>query len=64
MNFKNKKPKVIGEQLREFLCPTPKPCHHAEYSLIDAAERPNYGLTILRLVAKPSVDDQITKPSL
>ncbi|GMY07553.1 exportin-2 [Fagus crenata] len=41
------------------LSPAPEPRRHAESSLSDAADRPNYGLAVLRLLAEPSVDDQI-----
>ncbi|GLT79782.1 hypothetical protein SLA2020_512570 [Shorea laevis] len=41
------------------LSPLPDPRRAAEKSLSEAADRPNYGLAVLRLVAEPSVDDQI-----
>ncbi|XP_044492917.1 exportin-2-like [Mangifera indica] len=41
------------------LSPSPEPRRAAEKSLAEAAERPNYGLAVLRLVAEPTVDDQI-----
>ncbi|XVE73690.1 hypothetical protein DITRI_Ditri11bG0139400 [Diplodiscus trichospermus] len=41
------------------LSPQPEPRRAAESSLSEAADRPNYGLAVLRLVAKPSVDEQI-----
>ncbi|XP_010267582.1 PREDICTED: exportin-2 [Nelumbo nucifera] len=41
------------------LSPNPEPRRCAEASLAEASDRPNYGLAVLRLVAEPSVDDQI-----
>ncbi|KAL0398016.1 UNVERIFIED_CONTAM: Exportin-2 [Sesamum calycinum] len=41
------------------LSPTHDPRRRAERALSEAATRPNYGLAVLRLVAEPSVDDQI-----
>ncbi|XP_035539805.1 exportin-2-like [Juglans regia] len=41
------------------LSPAPEPRRHAEASLSAAADSPNYGLAVLRLVAEPSVDEQI-----
>ncbi|KAL3622256.1 hypothetical protein CASFOL_033667 [Castilleja foliolosa] len=37
----------------------PEPRRRAEASLAEAADRPNYGLAVLRLVAEASVDEQI-----
>ncbi|KAK4476329.1 hypothetical protein RD792_015475 [Penstemon davidsonii] len=41
------------------LSPYPEPRRAAEAALSEAANRPNYGLAVLRLVAEPSVDEQI-----
>ncbi|XP_051129556.1 exportin-2-like [Andrographis paniculata] len=41
------------------LSPLPEPRRKAEAALAEAAGRPNYGLAVLRLVAEPSVDEQI-----
>ncbi|KAK6142676.1 hypothetical protein DH2020_023024 [Rehmannia glutinosa] len=41
------------------LSPLPEPRRRAEAALAEAADRPNYGLAVLRLVAEPSVDEQI-----
>ncbi|XP_010544845.1 PREDICTED: exportin-2 [Tarenaya hassleriana] len=41
------------------LSPAPEPRRAAERSLSEAADRPNYGLAVLRLVAEQSVDEQI-----
>ncbi|XP_058757292.1 exportin-2 [Vicia villosa] len=41
------------------LSPAPEPRRQAEASLSEAAESPNFGLVVLRLVAEPAVDDQI-----
>ncbi|KAG8391954.1 hypothetical protein BUALT_Bualt01G0240900 [Buddleja alternifolia] len=41
------------------LSPLPEPRRHAEAALAEAADRPNYGLAVLRLVAEQSVDEQI-----
>ncbi|XP_009336759.2 exportin-2 [Pyrus x bretschneideri] len=41
------------------LSPSPEPRRRAEASLSEASLHPNYGLAVLRLVAEPTVDDQI-----
>ncbi|XP_030488902.2 exportin-2 [Cannabis sativa] len=41
------------------LSPTPEPRRRAEASLLEASDRPNYGLAVLRLVAEPNVDEQV-----
>ncbi|KAI3444397.1 hypothetical protein Pfo_001062 [Paulownia fortunei] len=41
------------------LSPLPEPRRRAEAALVEAADCPNYGLAVLRLVAEPSVDEQI-----
>nr|GMD39947.1 Exportin-2 [Ipomoea batatas] len=41
------------------LSPMPQPRRQAESALADASEKPNYALAVLRLVAEPSVDEQI-----
>ncbi|PKI40476.1 hypothetical protein CRG98_039112, partial [Punica granatum] len=41
------------------LSPSPVPRRQAEAFLSSASEQPNYGLAVLRLVAEPTVDDQI-----
>ncbi|KAI6705273.1 hypothetical protein NL676_008235 [Syzygium grande] len=41
------------------LSPSPAPRRQPESSLADAANRPSYALAVLRLVAEPSVDEQI-----
>nr|GMC95577.1 Exportin-2 [Ipomoea batatas] len=41
------------------LSPMPQPRRQAEAGLAEAAEKLNYGLVVLRLVAEPSVDEQI-----
>ncbi|KAK4789380.1 hypothetical protein SAY86_020699 [Trapa natans] len=41
------------------LSPSPAPRRHAESSLASASEQPNYALVVLRLVAEPSLDEQI-----
>ncbi|KAG2725556.1 hypothetical protein I3843_01G072700 [Carya illinoinensis] len=41
------------------LSPAPEPRRRAEASLSGASDSPNYGLAVLRLVAEPSVDEQI-----
>ncbi|XP_010506660.1 PREDICTED: exportin-2 [Camelina sativa] len=40
------------------LSPVPEPRRSAEKSLAEAADAPNYGLAVLRLVAEPSIDEQ------
>ncbi|XP_057778621.1 exportin-2 [Salvia miltiorrhiza] len=41
------------------LSPLPEPRRRAEAALAEAADRANYGLAVLRLVAEPAVDEQI-----
>ncbi|KAG6427215.1 hypothetical protein SASPL_111457 [Salvia splendens] len=41
------------------LSPLPEPRRRAEAALSEAADRANYGLAVLRLVAEPAVDEQI-----
>ncbi|KAL2490250.1 Exportin-2 [Abeliophyllum distichum] len=41
------------------LSPLPEPRRRAEAALAEAADKLNYGLAVLRLVAEPSVDEQI-----
>ncbi|GFY93580.1 cellular apoptosis susceptibility protein, putative / importin-alpha re-exporter [Actinidia rufa] len=41
------------------LSPHPEPRRHAETSLAEASDRPNYALAVLRLVAEPSVTEPI-----
>ncbi|KAL7083111.1 hypothetical protein ACP275_14G141700 [Erythranthe tilingii] len=43
------------------LSPLPEPRRRAEAALAEAADRPNYGLAVLRLVAEPTVDAQISQ---
>jgi exportin-2 (importin alpha re-exporter) len=49
----------LSQTFLDTLSPQPEPRRRAESTLSDAAETPNYGLAVLRLVAEPSVDDQI-----
>ncbi|TKY64094.1 Exportin-2 protein [Spatholobus suberectus] len=49
----------LSECFLRTLSPSPEPRRHAESSLAEAAARPNYALAVLRLVAEPSIDDQI-----
>ncbi|TKY61247.1 Exportin-2 protein [Spatholobus suberectus] len=49
----------LSECFLHTLSPAPEPRRRAESSLADAADGPNYGLVVLRLVAEPSVDEQI-----
>ncbi|KAL6987162.1 hypothetical protein U1Q18_012917 [Sarracenia purpurea var. burkii] len=41
------------------LSPYPEPRRRAEASLLEAADRPNYGLAVLRLVSEPTVDEPL-----
>ncbi|KAL3536696.1 hypothetical protein ACH5RR_000062 [Cinchona calisaya] len=49
----------LSECFLNTLSPLPEPRRRAESALSDAADKPNYGLAVLRLVAEPSVDEQI-----
>ncbi|GMH13605.1 hypothetical protein Nepgr_015446 [Nepenthes gracilis] len=51
--------KNLSQCFLNTLSPYPEPRRRAEASLTEAADRPNYGLVVLRLVAESSVDDQI-----
>ncbi|XP_022924701.1 exportin-2-like [Cucurbita moschata] len=50
---------LLSQCFLHTLSPAPEPRRRAEASLTEAADRPNYGLAVLRLVAEPSVDEQI-----
>ncbi|KAK1583226.1 hypothetical protein Q3G72_022000 [Acer saccharum] len=55
-------PETLGNLSQYFfhtLSPAPEPRRTAEKSLADAADTPNYGIVVLRLVAEHTVDDQI-----
>ncbi|XP_054780699.1 exportin-2 [Prosopis cineraria] len=49
----------LSECFLHTLSPAAEPRRRAESSLAEAADRPNYGLAVLRLVAESSIDDQI-----
>ncbi|XP_027336191.1 exportin-2 isoform X2 [Abrus precatorius] len=49
----------LSECFLHTLSPAPEPRRRAESSLAEAADRPNFALAVLRLVAEPSIDDQI-----
>ncbi|KAE7999346.1 hypothetical protein FH972_003788 [Carpinus fangiana] len=49
----------LSECFLHTLSPAPEPRRRAEASLVEASDSPNYGLAVLRLVAEPSVDEQI-----
>ncbi|KAK9056119.1 hypothetical protein SSX86_027207 [Deinandra increscens subsp. villosa] len=49
----------LSQCFLDTLSPQPEPRRLAEKNLSDAADTPNYGLAVLRLVAEPSVDEQI-----
>lgn len=50
---------TLSQCFLQTLSPNPEPRRQAESYLAEAADRPNYGLAVLRLLAEPSVDDQI-----
>ncbi|KAJ4953375.1 hypothetical protein NE237_030207 [Protea cynaroides] len=49
----------LSQCFLQTLSPNPEPRRRAEASLSEMADKPNYGLTVLRVVAEPSVDEQI-----
>ncbi|CAK8560661.1 unnamed protein product [Lathyrus sativus] len=49
----------LSECFLNTLSPAPEPRRRAESSLSEAANSPNFGLVVLRLVAEPAVDEQI-----
>ncbi|XP_061370368.1 exportin-2 [Gastrolobium bilobum] len=49
----------LSECFLHTLSPAPEPRRRAESSLAEAADRPYFALTVLRLVAEPSIDEQI-----
>lgn len=49
----------LSECFLHTLSPAPEPRRRAESSLSEASDRPNFGLAVLRLVAEPSIDEQI-----
>ncbi|GAV68224.1 CAS_CSE1 domain-containing protein/IBN_N domain-containing protein/Cse1 domain-containing protein [Cephalotus follicularis] len=50
---------LLSQYFLHTLSPSPEPRRAAEKYLAEAADSPNYGLAVLRLVAEPSVDEQI-----
>ncbi|KAJ1429475.1 Importin-beta, N-terminal domain [Sesbania bispinosa] len=49
----------LSECFLHTLSPAPEPRRRAESSLAEAADRPNFALAVLRLIAEPSIDEQI-----
>ncbi|XP_042497711.1 exportin-2-like [Macadamia integrifolia] len=49
----------LSQCFLQTLSPNPEPRRRAEASLAEMADKPNYGLTVLRLVAESAVDEQI-----
>lgn len=49
----------LSQCFLDTLSPQTEPRRRAEKNLSGAADNPNYGLAVLRLVAEPSVDEQI-----
>ncbi|KAF1863775.1 hypothetical protein Lal_00030879 [Lupinus albus] len=49
----------LSETFLHTLSPAPEPRRRAESALSEASYRPNFALAVLRLIAEPSVDDQI-----
>ncbi|XP_065860166.1 exportin-2 [Euphorbia lathyris] len=52
-------PDSLSQCFLHSLSPAPEPRRAAEDKLTEFADRANYALTVLRLVAEPSVDEQI-----
>ncbi|KAJ9171521.1 hypothetical protein P3X46_014879 [Hevea brasiliensis] len=52
-------PEFLSQCFLHTLSPAPEPRRAAEAKLTEAADSPNYALAVLRLVAEPSVDEQI-----
>ncbi|KAK9124718.1 hypothetical protein Sjap_014320 [Stephania japonica] len=50
---------TLSQCFLQSLSPSPEPRRRAESFLADAADKPNYGLVVLRLVAEASVDEHI-----
>nr|KAJ0223855.1 hypothetical protein LSAT_V11C200074710 [Lactuca sativa] len=59
MEWNPKTVQFLSESFLGTLSPQPEPRRRAEKNLSDAAETPNYGPAVLRLVAETSVDEQI-----
>ncbi|KAK9056120.1 hypothetical protein SSX86_027208 [Deinandra increscens subsp. villosa] len=59
MEFNAQTLQFLSKCFLDTLSPQPEPRRHAEKNLSTAADTPNYGLGVLRLVAEPSVDEQI-----
>ncbi|XP_061348064.1 exportin-2-like [Gastrolobium bilobum] len=49
----------LSECFLHSLSAAPEPRRRAESSLAEAADRPNFAVVVLRLVAEPSIDEQI-----
>ncbi|WCJ22435.1 Exportin-2 [Euphorbia peplus] len=52
-------PDFLSQCFLHSLSPAPEPRRAAESKLTESADRPNYALAVLRLVAEPSVDELI-----
>ncbi|KAK3036057.1 hypothetical protein RJ639_029810 [Escallonia herrerae] len=50
---------TLSQCFLDTLSPLPEPRRRAESGLAEAAERPSYGLAVLRLVSERAVDEQI-----
>ncbi|CAI9272020.1 unnamed protein product [Lactuca saligna] len=59
MEWNQQTVQFLSESFLGTLSPQPEPRRRAEKNLSDAADTPNYGPAVLRLVAETSVDEQI-----
>ncbi|RAL50876.1 hypothetical protein DM860_005232 [Cuscuta australis] len=59
MEWNPESAQILSQCFFNTLSPMPEPRRKAEAWLADASEKLNYGLVVLRLVAEPSIDEQI-----
>ncbi|KAH6830093.1 cellular apoptosis susceptibility protein [Perilla frutescens var. hirtella] len=59
MEWNHETLQILSQYFVNTLSPLPEPRRRAEAALAEFADRPNYGLAVLRLVAEPAVDEQI-----
>lgn len=59
MEWNQETVQTLSQCFLQTFSPNPEPRRKAESFLSDASDQPGYGLIILRLVAEPSVDEQI-----
>ncbi|KAL4576042.1 hypothetical protein LXL04_012130 [Taraxacum kok-saghyz] len=59
MEWNSQTPQSLSQSFLDTLSPHSEPRRRAENNLSNAADNPNYGLAVLRIVADTSVDEHI-----